>query len=339
VKILAKDKVEALLDKIAQQAAVFVPLAVEQGSGFYPWNDEHKDKPLLLDALNVYTSPKYVLFPQTERMYDLKQQGQELEIDKTYEDHSERVIFGVRACDARAMRSLDDVFLTRGFTDSFYKARRDHVTVIGNACYNPGANCFCEAMGVSMTDPESDVIIRDAGDEGYIWEPQTDQGEKLTQAVAEFLTDKELTAPQAGPFQTEVDYEGVAEKLQGMFEHPLWERMSEPCVNCGACTYICPSCHCFDIQVKMWGDSGYRFRCWDSCMYAEYSAEAGGGNPRPTGVERFRNRFLHKLEFFNERYGYSLCTGCGRCTIVCPAGVRITDIIKQIKEVDSSVEL
>ena len=197
----------------------------------------------------------------------------------------------------------------------------------------------CEAMGVAMTEPETDIILRDAGDEGYIWEVKTEPGEKLTQAVAEFLSDKELKAPEAKAFQTQVDYAGVAEKLKGMFDDPIWERMSQPCVNCGACTYICPSCHCFDIQVKMWGDQGYRFRCWDSCMYAEYTAEAGGGNPRPTGVERFRNRFLHKLQFFNERYGYALCTGCGRCTIVCPTGVRITDIIKEIKEVDSSVEL
>jgi sulfhydrogenase subunit beta (sulfur reductase) len=340
MKILAKDKVEALLDKLSQQAEVFAPMTLEQGSGFYPWNEDSKaGQRLLLDALNVYVSPKYVLFPQTEKMYDLEQKLQDLNMAGTHEDSSERILFGVRACDARAIRSLDDVFLTRGFVDSFYKARRDHVTIIGNACYNPGPNCFCQAMGVQMTEPETDVIIRDTGEQGYIWEPRSEKGEKLTTAVSEFLHDQELSAPLARPFPLQVDYEGVAEKLRGMFEHPIWKRLAEPCVNCGACTYICPSCHCFDIQVKMWGEAGYRFRCWDSCMYAEYTAEAGGGNPRPTGVERFRNRFLHKLEFFNERYGYSLCTGCGRCTVVCPTGVNITDIIKQIKEVDSRVGL
>ena len=144
------------------------------------------------------------------------------------------------------------MFLTRGFVDSFYQARRDNVTLIGNACYAPGVNCFCEAMGVAMTEPETDIILRDAGDEGYIWEVKTEPGEKLTQAVAEFLSDKELKAPEAKAFQTQVDYAGVAEKLKGMFDDPIWERMSQPCVNCRACTYICPSCHCFDIQVKMW---------------------------------------------------------------------------------------
>ncbi len=336
MKILAKDKVEALLDKLSQEALVFAPMSGEKSSGFFPWNEESKAKEsLLLEALNVYVSPKHVLLPQTERMYDIKQQAHELEIGPTHEDDRPRVLFGVRACDARAIKSLDDVFLTRGFVDSFYQARRDNLTIIGNACYAPGPNCFCQAMGVELTEPEGDIILRDA-DAGYIWEVKSEKGEKLTTLVAEFLHEQEVSAPAPQPFSLQVDYEGVAEKLTGMFGHPLWESLAEPCINCGACTYICPSCYCFDIQVKMWGDEGYRFRCWDSCMYAEYTAEAGGGNPRPTGVERFRNRFLHKLETFYERYGYSLCTGCGRCIVVCPTGVNITDIIKQIQEVESS---
>jgi ferredoxin len=151
------------------------------------------------------------------------------------------------------------------------------------------------------------------------------------------LEEKELKAPEAKAFQTQVDYEGVAEKLKGMFEHPIWEDLSSNCQNCGICTYVCPSCHCFDIQVKSWGEEGYRFRCWDSCMYGEYTAEAGGGNPRPTTKERFRNRFLHKLEFFSERYGYPLCTGCGRCIVACPTGINIVNIINEVKEASVDV--
>lgn len=340
MKLLSKGTLEALLTRMAQQRAVYVPASQEQGSGFFPWTgEEGLGARLMLDALNVYFSPKQVLFPQTEKMYSLQQTGQDLVIDQTYEDRQERILFGVRACDARAIRALDDVFLTRNYEDSFYKSRRDRVTIIGHACYQPGANCFCTAMGVDCTEPETDIILRDAGDNGYIWEPRTDRGRQLTESVADLLKDGDVQPPQLMPFKTSVEYEGVEQKLSGLFNDHIWDRLSAPCVNCGACTYICPSCHCFDIQVKMWGDRGYRFRCWDSCMYTEYSAEAGGGNPRPTSVERFRNRFLHKLEFFGERYGYPLCTGCGRCVAVCPTGVNIMDIIKQVKEVDSSVEL
>ncbi|NLJ72348.1 MAG: 4Fe-4S binding protein, partial [Syntrophomonadaceae bacterium] len=35
-----------------------------------------------------------------------------------------------------------------------------------------------------------------------------------------------------------------------------------------------------------------------------------------------------------ERYGPSLCTGCGRCVVVCPVGINITTIIQDIKEAE-----
>jgi sulfhydrogenase subunit beta (sulfur reductase) len=338
MKILSKDKVERVLDKLAESAEVFVPLSRANSSGFYSWKTRNPEKEqLMLETLNVYLSPKNVGFPQTEKMYSIIQSGTEAQIKETFEDSSPRIIFGLRACDARAIRCLDDVFLTRGDEDSFYKARRDNMVLIGQACYEPGPNCFCQAMGVDPLEPEVDIVIRDCGDKGYIWETKTPKGEELTTSISNLLEEKELKAPEAKAFQTQVDYEGVAEKLKGMFEHPIWEDLSSNCQNCGICTYVCPSCHCFDIQVKSWGEEGYRFRCWDSCMYGEYTAEAGGGNPRPTTKERFRNRFLHKLEFFSERYGYPLCTGCGRCIVACPTGINIVNIINEVKEASVDV--
>lgn len=338
MKVLAKTKLEELFNKLGESAELYVPMGRGTDSGFYSWKtyDASKDE-LMLDALNVTQSAKKIVFPQTEKMYSIKGQGQEMTIEETFEDSSPTIIFGIRACDSKAIFCLDQVFLTKGYVDNFYKARRDNTLIIANACYNPGANCFCGAMDVDPTEPDNaDIIIRDAG-EVYIWEAKTEKGESLSSGISALLEEKDVKVPELKPFKTNVNYEGVAEKLQGMFEHAIWDRLSEQCQNCGICTYVCPSCHCFDIQVKMWGDEGYRFRTWDSCMYTEYSAEAGGGNPRATGKERFRNRFLHKLEFFTERYGRPLCTGCGRCISVCPNGVNIINIIDEIKEADEDV--
>jgi len=338
MKVLSKNNLESLLNKLSEELEVFVPMSKGNSSGFYSWKTRNPEADkIMLEALNVYLPPKNVVLPQTEKMYSIKQQGQQVDINETFEDYNAKVLFGVRACDARAITAMDDVFLTRGYEDSFYKARRDNLTIIANACYKPGANCFCAGMGIDPTEPDADIIIRDTGDSGYIWEVKTEKGETLTNRVADLLEEKELALPELKPFNTSVEYEGVAEKLKNMFEHPIWEDLSKNCQNCGICTYVCPSCYCFDIQVKMWGDEGYRFRCWDSCMYTEYSAEAGGGNPRPTTRERFRNRFLHKLEFFKERYGYPLCTGCGRCIVACPNGINIMNIIDEVKEANIDV--
>jgi len=335
MKVLSKSKLTDVLNKLSNQQEVFVPLQRGEQSGYFSWADYQPERDeLMLEALNVYQSPKNVVLPQTERMYGIINQGTEVDINQTFEDSHPTLIFGVRGCDVKGILAMDEVFLTRGFVDSFYQARRVNNTIIANACYAPGPNCFCPAMEVDPVEPAgADVIIRDCGDY-YAWEARTGKGESVTAQLGGLLEDKELKLPSAKPFQMQVDYQGVAEKLKDMFEHPLWDKMAEPCINCGMCTYVCPSCYCFDIQVKMFGEKGYRFRAWDSCMFEEYTREAGGGNPRGASKERFRQRFLHKLEFFHERYGTPLCTGCGRCIIVCPTDVNIARIIKAVKEAE-----
>ncbi|MBO8159855.1 4Fe-4S dicluster domain-containing protein [Thermosyntropha sp.] len=333
MKVFKKGRLEKILDKLSESAEVYVPMMRGAQSGFFDYKTYNPDfDELVLEALNVLRPPKEVVFPQTEKMYSFKQEGQDVIIDKVYEDENPRIIFGIRACDLKAIEYLDEVFLTCGYEDAFYKKRRENTVFIANACYTPGKNCFCESMGVNPVEPElADIVLREYSDEGYVWEVKTEKGENITRLISDLLEDKEVQLPELKKFVIKVDYDGVAEKLKGLFEHPMWDRLSEPCQTCGICTYICPTCHCFDIQVKAWGDEGYRFRCWDSCMYREYTQMAGGHNPRETAKERFRNRFLHKLEFFYERYGKPLCTGCGRCVFVCPSGVSIVKIIEEIK--------
>lgn len=333
MKVLKFGKIEQVLDRLAQQAEVYVPMLRGQQTGFYSWNtyDEGYDD-LMFDILNVYQSPKHVILPQTEMMYRFRQEGQDVIIDAEAQEITPKIIMGIRSCDVRGIEHLDAVFLTKGYVDEFYKARRDKITIIANACYNPGTNCFCASMGVNPTDPEAaDIIMREV-EVGYVWDVKTEKGQAVTKQIEDLLEEEEVELFPLKRFLRKVDYEGVAEKLKDMFDDPMWEKYSEPCQTCGICTYLCPTCYCFDIQVKTWGEEGYRFRCWDSCMYREYTQMAGGHNPREAAKGRFRNRFLHKLQFFTERYGQPLCTGCGRCVVVCPGGVNIIKIIDTVKE-------
>jgi len=336
MKVLKNGKVEQVLSRLAQSAEVYVPMQRGSQTAFFTWQSYNEDfDDLMLDILNVSLSPKHILLPQTEKMYSFKHEGTDISIDQVYENIKPLTIFGIRACDLKSIEYFDEVFLTKGFVDEFYKARRDKTAIIANACYNPGKTCFCESMGVSPTDPPvADVILREVTG-GFAWDVKTAKGEEITNLIADLLEEQGVSLSTVKPFVCKVDYDGVADKLKDMFEDPMWERYSEPCQTCGICTYMCPTCHCFDIQVKAWGNEGYRFRCWDSCMYREYSQMAGGHNPRETAKERFRNRFLHKLQFFNERYGSPLCTGCGRCIVACPTGVSIVKIIELVKEANT----
>ena len=94
------------------------------------------------------------------------------------------------------------------------------------------------------------------------------------------------------------------------------------------CTFVCPTCQCYDIKDYDTGHGVKRYRCWDSCMYSDFTMMAHGNN-RTSQMQRFRQRFMHKLVYFpaNNDGMYS-CVGCGRCVDKCPASLNIVKVIK-----------
>ena len=87
------------------------------------------------------------------------------------------------------------------------------------------------------------------------------------------------------------------ENMLKLFDSKKWGELSQACLGCGTCTFVCPTCQCYDIRDFNTGSGITRFRCWDSCMYSDFTKMASG-NPRLTQLERFRQRFMHKLVYF-----------------------------------------
>ena len=114
----------------------------------------------------------------------------------------------------------------------------------------------------------------------------------------------------------------------------MWERFSDRCLSCGICTFLCPTCHCFDIQDEMEGFDGRRARMWDTCMFSEYTLHTSGHNPRPTRKERTRNRISHKYSYFPEKFDVIACVGCGRCINYCPVNIDLLDILEDVKKAE-----
>ena len=117
-----------------------------------------------------------------------------------------------------------------------------------------------------------------------------------------------------------------------LFNSVDWGSISETCLACGTCTYICPTCHCFGFRDVVEKGVTSRYRCWDSCMYPQFTLHASGHNPRPTKKERYRQRIMHKYLYVRQNLGYIACTGCGRCIRSCPAGMNIKSVVKSIME-------
>lgn len=333
MKAFSKSKLNQLLDNLAGKARVMVPAKVDGITKFAPWGQGVE---LAMDS-NTLLPPKDNLFPQMEKMYKFRVQGLAAEIENLDEAPQSQILFGVRPCDVKSIVCMDHVFLTKKFVDQFYKSKRDNTIIVALGCVKPGKTCFCTSVGINPGQaPTADIMMYDLGDD-YGYEAQTDKGRAFIGAFDALASESSKNAPATGGFTLVVDAFDITEKLQKMFNHPMWADISRKCLGCGACTYLCPTCHCFDINGETRGDQGIKFRCWDSCMFPEYTLMASGHNPRPTRKERVRNRFLHKLQYFKERYGELLCVGCGRCLAKCPVNMDITKIIKMVKEAEPNV--
>lgn len=326
---LNKENLLKALEIMAGEADLLVPKNTESGTKFAPWH--HGDGLPALDLVNTLFPPKDALFPQTEKMYRFSSGAGKASVTEEV-SHTQQIVFGIRPCDVYSIGCMDKVFLTKGYVDAFYQRKREGLTIVSIGCTKAAETCFCSSMGLDCAAaPLADVMLLPT-DGGWNVTAQTEKGDRLLKKLAPVLDEGEDAPLPKAECAISFDFEGVPEKLLGMFEDPMWDEIYRPCLGCGTCTYLCPTCYCFDINYEKCGSEGTQFRCWDSCMFSEYTRMAGGHNPRPSKKERVRNRYMHKLAYFNERYGQNLCVGCGRCLEKCPVGMDITRVIAMVKE-------
>ena len=63
-------------------------------------------------------------------------------------------------------------------------------------------------------------------------------------------------------------------------------------------------------------------------MFPLFTLHASGHNPRGQKVQRVRNRFMHKMKYFPDRFGPVSCVGCGRCVRDCPVNIDIREVMR-----------
>lgn len=328
----AKERLREVVAVLAADATVWVPAADGERITFVPWRPTVE--PDL--AANADRGPKMALFPATEKIFRYSLQGRAATV--TPWTAAERaVLFGVRSCDTAAIGLFDKILLDGGWTDACYEGRRRQSVVIALGCTAPGVNCFCASLGINPAESaEADVQMYDLGG-GFGLAARTEAGRAVEAALMDAGLLQDM--PEAKPPAYKKDYAlmpdiaGLDGKLRDMYDDALWEEVSSICLGCGACTYVCPTCHCFNmVDAKTAASEGYKLRTWDSCQWGEFTRMAGGHNPRPGKKERVRQRFMHKLCYGPEKYGRPLCTGCGRCRAVCPVSMDITRVIARVKE-------
>lgn len=340
---IAKDKIDSLFELIGSKQPLYLPVDNNSGKAdFAKWQKGTK----LSEKLKTTRSAKDFFFPKTEHLVSYEMSGKEVKVVDPRKDVEDFVIFGVRACDARGFTAIDNVYLNMNPVDSYYKNRREHGTVIVLACNEPAKTCFCSTFGIdaSLAKPAGDVSCWLA-DGKYYFEANTDKGKAFVENAKSALEDADTSAVEACRKDIAEKVEKLPfahldlSKFQGknmlkIFNSKIWDKVSEPCVGCGTCTYVCPTCMCFDVRDFATSNGVRQIRCWDSCMYNDFTQMAAE-NPRHTQKERSRQRFMHKLMYYPMAHdGMFSCVGCGRCVENCPVNMNIVKVIKAVNESD-----
>ena len=329
------ESLDSLFAAIAAKNTLYIPVDTNGGAKFEKWQEGAK----LSNALHTTKSPKDFFFPQSECLMEFKTEGKNIEIIDTRSESEDFAIFGVRACDARAFKVLDNVFLKEP-VDTYYQNRREHGIIISLACDRPAETCFCGTFDIDAANPDGDIVCYKTESALYL-DAKTEKGQGLLAAVEAATEPAEASEIDAAKQQITERLNRLpladlksdafgAGKTDTYFNAPEWKELSEACLGCGTCTFVCPTCQCYDIKDFNTGHGVIRHRCWDSCMYSEFT-KMSAGQPRLTQLERFRQRFMHKLVYYPENNdGLFSCVGCGRCVSKCPIGMNIVKVMKKL---------
>lgn len=316
-------------DFVRSLVAAFEVLGVQRKRGRIVLDPVDDPGNLMLDFSPRVHSPKKFLFPNWEKLFRFRV-GSEVLLEGERAS-APRVIFGMHPCDLHAVRVLDDC-LFDGEADSAYRAKREASILVGVDC-EPDDHCFCASLGTDRVADGFDLFFHRV-EEGYLVQAGTARARKLLQRHAP------LAAARAGepplplqvkrmPARLRFPVESLPNLLGELYDHPVWQELGERCLGCGACTLLCPTCYCFNVQDKLDLDleSGERLRTWDSCQFDQFTRVSGGDDFRSNQADRQRHRFFRKYKYLWDKHKRTACVGCGRCSRECLAGIRPVEVL------------
>ncbi len=339
-KKINKKDLKKLLDTWRRDFNLIVPVLENEVITMDVWDG--KDTAFIDWYRNTVVPPKANFLPPGEKMisFEKKKDGIVLEIPR---NGQRQIIFGVRPCDARSIAIIDDVF-TETYEDTYYLSRRNNTIVIGLSCNSPYDSCFCTSLNINPVESAHvDLLFTDIGDDLLI-EEITERGKgllnmpdtikKATKADTE--KGQALKDSLAAKVTKQVNVKDMEHRLQACFnDREFWEKAAAKCIGCGICTFLCPTCFCFDINDEMLKKQGARYRSWDSCSFKAYT-RMPMENPREERWRRVRQKVCHKYQFLPANLGVTACTGCGRCIRLCPVNWDITQVLAGVPQKEAA---
>ncbi len=343
---LSKNNFLEFLKNISPKYDLYLPILKDQNLTYVKYPAQIIDdievglyRPVeSLKGFLFFAKEKVAVFPDASAALNLKKE------DKP------RAIFGLKACDLKSLKILDYVFLKGDLADPFYAKARENTLIISSDCTAAKEVCFCSLLGFNPFPEDGFDLNLSKINSGFVATVGTEKGKKIIEGSKALFRKADSQEQE----EAEANRKKITEKVKKQIEdkkiklnkplselvtqnsqHSLWSELAAKCVECGACNFVCPTCHCFllaDAKVNQEKEKFVRLRLWDSCQYAGFARVAGGANPRKRREERFKNRFDKKFNFFYKHLGIYACTGCGRCAEACPAGIDLREVFKGLNQ-------
>ena len=329
--IVTEKAFQEFLNHISEEFNILIPCRTKQDGdlSLAPYNPDNE---WVIDAYRPTDPLKIFFYPPREQVYPLPATG-----------YKKRLFFGVKNCDLHALTILDRALLEDdNFTDLNYKKWREATYIIGADCTEITSACHCNLIGLHPYPDVNYDLNMSRIQAGYYLEAKTPKGEEIITLMKHYIPLEEASG--AVPEEVAQNRARIKESLvkqnRKYFSYTLdreitnnlganlWLNFAKTCVECGGCSYICPTCYC--ILIKDMTEKPREFRkmkTWDSCQHTGYAKVAGGGSPRPNLWQRFRHRYLCKFSAMVENFSKTGCTGCGRCIAACPAAIDIRDTV------------
>ena len=337
MKVVFINELKPFLDAVAAEMDLYVPKKAGEHFVFNRYDASAK-VPVEFNNIRVCTPAKEFLFPLCERAAVFPEPFEPKDI-KPF------AVFGLKDCDLRSLECLDKVFLEEEFQDPSYVARREKMFIIASDCFEPGETCFCNIMGGRpFSQSGFDLNVSQVKD-GFIIEVGSQKGKDFIEKHPKLFTyvpdgalaerDKNRTEVQKQLERQNADLKfdvPIKEIMESGQDSDVWDVEAKSCIECQACTRVCPTCHCFYLYDTKQKDYFGKMKMWDSCMRCAYAAVAGGANPRKILGDRLKHRLMHKFVYFLDRYGIEMCVGCGRCVDADAGGIDIRAILKKLYE-------
>ncbi len=332
-RILFSDKLDNCVAK--WRSAGMTVIGPVQGESLSSYATVESGTDLYLGMVLPDRSLKELFFPQTEPMVRYAIRKNEIETTDFTPPASPRIIFGARPCDASGL-AIDDPLFGWDYKDEYWFQRRNESVIVTIACTKADDFCLCTSLKQAPDSTKgSDVLLRPLDkNRGWLIEELTDRGREAFAIISEYIKESDETALPTAEVPEKFNLDTCVSWLQKPenFDSKFWKEISMRCIGCASCTYLCPTCHCFDIQDEGDTYSGIRRKNWDSCSFALFTMHTSGHNPRSTQSARWRQRIMHKFNYFPGKFSVNSCSGCGRCSRQCPVDMGITETLQEISK-------